>query len=166
MGIILSNFTVYSDIIETPEHDERNTFVIDPPDGLGYRTFAGKNGLISVLWPSECSFNSSDTAIFVFIQNNNEPLPDIPDNINLFMEKCPQANFKFASPKDRKDETLSISERYFSGRCGLTMILFKEDIGNLTLVVLLASAKYVSSSQMADAKAIVAAYTKEITKHK
>jgi hypothetical protein len=158
--IIFANFGVYGDPIETPEFDERNEFVIKTPKGWGYRTFPGKNGLIGALWPFGTSFNSTDTAIFVFIQTNNEEFPTVPDNINLFTEKCTQANFKFSS--DTRNETLSLAEKYFSGRCGKTMILFEEHVGNYTVITLVVSAEYVSREQLADAKKIVAAYKKEI----
>jgi hypothetical protein len=170
--IILSNLEVYGDpiktvkIIETPSNEERNNFMIQSPEGWGYRTFKGKNGLIAVLWPSETSFNHTDTAIFIFLQNNAEKLPDIPDNINLFTEKCPSANFKFATLKEKENETLSIAETYFSGRCGRTMILFKANIdNNYTLIIALVSAQYVSQKQFADTKAIATAYKKEIKRH-
>jgi hypothetical protein len=175
--VILSEFCAQGVPIETPEFDERNEFVIRAPDDWGYRTFNGKNGLIGALWPRGTSFNSTDTAIFVFLQNNNEKLPKKPANINLFTEKCPKANFKFSkiskeSKKRRKkddddndDETFSIAEEYFSGRCGRTMILFKEVIENYTVVIFFASAKYVSKKQLEDAKTVAANYRKEIAKY-
>jgi hypothetical protein len=150
--------------IATPDFDERNRFVIKAPDGWGYRTFNGENGLIGVFWPFGTSFNSSDTAIFVFLQNDDKKLPVKPDNINLFKEKCPDAKFRFSDPKNAGDETLSIAEEYFSGRCGKTMILFKEVINNYTVIILLASAKYVSQKQLSDAKEIATNYRKEIEK--
>jgi hypothetical protein len=162
--IIFSNFRVCCVPIETPEFDERNEFVIKSPEGWGYRTFSGQNGLIGVLWPSGTSFNSTDTAVFVFLQNYKEKLPDIPENINLFTEKCPKARFKFASLKDEENETLSIAERYFSGRCGRTMILFKESIDDYTIVIALVSSRYVSKQQLLDVKKIALSYRKEIEK--
>ncbi|MDR2646063.1 MAG: hypothetical protein LBC04_02725 [Holosporaceae bacterium] len=158
--MIFPNFNIYGDPIETPEFDERNEFVIKTPKGWGYRTFPGKNGLIGALWPFGTSFNSTDTAIFVFIQTNNEEFPTVPDNINLFTEKCTQANFKFS--KDTHNETLSIAEKYFSGRCGKTMILFEENVGNYTIIIAVVSAEYVSREQLVDAKKIMVAYKKEI----
>ncbi|MDR0753659.1 MAG: hypothetical protein LBE95_03265, partial [Holosporaceae bacterium] len=125
-----------------------------------YRTFPGRNGLIGALWPFGTSFNSTDTAIFIFIQTNNEEFPIVPDNINLFTEKCTQANFKFS--RDTYNETLSLAEKYFSGRCGKTMILFEEHVGNYTVIISVVSAEYVSREQLADAKKIMAAYKKEI----
>ncbi|MDR2158356.1 MAG: hypothetical protein LBO02_03515 [Holosporaceae bacterium] len=163
--IIFSNFRVYGVPIETPEFDERNEFVIKSPAGWGYRTFNGKNGLIGALWPSGTSFNSADTAVFIFLQNSNEEIPRKPDNINLFTEKCPKAKFKFSSSRDNEDETLSIAERYFSGRCGRTMILFKENVDNYTVVIALVSSKYVSKKQLTDVKIIALSYKKEIEKY-
>ncbi|MDR0631657.1 MAG: hypothetical protein LBF54_00175 [Holosporaceae bacterium] len=160
--VILLNLEVFSVPIETPEFDERNEFVIRSPEGWGYRTFRGKNGLIGALWPAGTSFNSTDTAIFVFLQNDNEKLPSVPDNINLFTEKCLKANFKFSTKKGQ-DRTQSIAEEYFSGRCGRTMILFKEVIdNNYTVIIALVSANYVSKAQMASAKEVASAYREEI----
>jgi hypothetical protein len=161
---ILLEFGVYSVPIETPELDERNKFVIKAPDEWGYRTFGGDNGLIGALWPRGTSFNSTDTAIFVFLQNNDAELPEKPANINLFTEKCPKANFIFSKRK-KDDETLSIAEEYFSGRCGRTMVLFKEIVDNYTIVILVASARYISKKELADAKAVAANYRKEVEKY-
>ncbi|MDR2782174.1 MAG: hypothetical protein LBB21_07050 [Holosporaceae bacterium] len=163
---VLCEFSVRGVPIETPELDERNEFAIQSPEDWGYRTFKGKNGLIGVLWPKGTSFNSTDTAIFVFVQDSKEKLPKKPDNINLFTEKCPKAKFKFSKMTKRKrDETLSIAEEYFSGRCGRTMILFKEVIDNYTIIVFLASARYVSKKHLSDTKKVVANYRKEIEKY-
>jgi hypothetical protein len=162
--IILSNLGVFGVPIETPEFDERNEFVIRSPEGWGYRTFRGKNGLIGVLWPAGTSFNSADTAIFVFIQNDNEKLPPLPNNINLFTEKCSKANFKFSTKKDQ-DKTQSIAEEYFTGRCGRTMVLFKEIIDNYTVIIALVSANYISKAQLNSTKEIVSAYKEEIEKY-
>jgi hypothetical protein len=163
--VICLNFWVCGIPIETPEFEERNKFVIRSPGGWGYRTFNGKNGLIGVLWPSGTSFNSTDTIAFVFLQNNNEKLPRKPANIKIFNEKCPRAGFKFANSKDEDNETLSIAETYFSGRCGRTMILFKESVRNYTVIVALISAKPVLQKQLVDTKQIIAAYKKEIEKY-
>ncbi|MDR0678389.1 MAG: hypothetical protein LBF44_02530 [Holosporaceae bacterium] len=164
-AIICLNFWVCGIPIETPEFDERNEFVIRSPDGWGYRTFNGKNGLIGVLWPSGTSFNSTDTIVFIFIQNNNEKLPKVPANINIFNEKCPNAGFKFASLKDEENETLSIAETYFSGRCGRTMILFKESVENYAVIIAFISAKPVLQKQLSDVKRMAAAYRREIEKY-
>ncbi|MDR1334604.1 MAG: hypothetical protein LBJ71_05285 [Holosporaceae bacterium] len=163
----LLEFSVHGVPIETPEFDERNEFVIQAPEEWGYRTFNGHNGLIGALWPRGTSFNSTDTAIFIFLQNNNEKLPPKPNNINLFTEKCPKAMFRFLKTAKEKedDETLSIAEEYFSGRCGRTMVLFKEVISEYTVIIALVSARYVSKKQLADAKLIAASYRKEIRKY-
>jgi hypothetical protein len=159
---IFLNFWVCGIPIETPEFDERNEFVIRSPEGWGYRTFNGKNGLIGVLWPSGTSFNSTDTIAFVFVQNDNEKLPEKPANIDIFNEKCPGAGFKFAKAKDEENDTLSIAETYFSGRCGRTMILFKESVENYTVIVAFVSAKPVLQKQLTAVKQIAPAYKKEI----
>ncbi|MDR0968352.1 MAG: hypothetical protein LBL99_01805 [Holosporaceae bacterium] len=164
LATLFTNFTCRGVPIATPDFDERNEFVIKDPHDWGYRTFNGKNGLIGVLWPAGTSFNSADSAIFVFLQNNKEKLPAKPCNINLFVEKCPKANFKFASSKEKNDQTLSIAEQYFSGRCGRTMILFKEAIEEYVVIIALVSAQYVTKKQLADAKEVASAYRKEIEK--
>jgi hypothetical protein len=154
--------------IATPEFDERNEFVIQAPEEWGYRTFNGHNGLIGALWPRGTSFNSTDTAMFIFLQDDGRKLPKRPDNINLFTEKCPKAKFKFLKPSNVKksdDETLSIAEEYFSGRCGRTMVLLKEVVNEYTVVIALVSAHYVSKKQLVDAKAVAASYSKEIKKY-
>ncbi len=163
--LILCWGDVKCDPIETPDFDERNIFAIKSPLGWGYRTFVGKNGLIGALWPAGTSFNKTDTAVFVFLQNNNEPLPEVPDNINLFREKCEKADFKFAAPSSENDVTQSIAEHYFSGRCGRTMILLKEQIGNYTVIVAFVSARYVTKKQLDDVKEIVRSYKREIQKY-
>ncbi|MDR1235697.1 MAG: hypothetical protein LBJ96_01685 [Holosporaceae bacterium] len=172
---VLWEFSACGVPIETPELDERNEFVIKAPEEWGYRTFVGKNGLIGVLWPRGTSFNSTDTAIFVFLQTEGVKLPKKPDNINLFTEKCQKAKFMFSTGDQKKksdaddddddDATLSIAEEYFSGRCGRTEILFKEVIDKYTIVVFLASGKYISKKQLADAKKVAANYRKEIEKY-
>jgi len=176
---VLLSFGVYGDPIETPDEEERNEFCIRSPDGWGYRTFEGNNGLIGTLWPAEKTFNSTDTAVFVFLQNDNEEFPEAPHNINIFMEKCPQASFHFFKKESDKeeegeddkkenhenDDTLSIAEEYFSGRCGRTMILFKEKVEYYTVIIALVSAKYVSKSQLADVKLAARAYRREIEKY-
>lgn len=167
MLVFVSTFGVP---IETPEVEERNEFVIQAPSGWGYRTFKGKNGLIGVLWPEHVSFNMTDTAIFVFLEtagiSANFPL----DNLNLFEEKCPQASFVFpdidqslsSEEKEKYTDTLSLGEKYFRGRCGKTMILFKETISQYTLIFALISARYVSKKEFADAKQVVRAYKNEV----
>jgi hypothetical protein len=164
LAVFFLNLEVCAAPIVTPDFDERNEFVIKTPSDWGYRTFNGKNGLIGVLWPVGTSFNSADTAVFVFLQNDKAKLPATPCNINLYTEKCPKAGFKFSSPKEKNDKTLLIAEQYFSGRCGRTMILFKEVVDNYTVIVALASSKYVTKKQLADAKEIASAYKKEIEK--
>lgn len=153
--------------IPTPEIEERNEFVIRTPAGWGYRTFPGKNGLIGVLWPADISFNAAMTAIFVFLQTAGEPIPEPLANINLFHEKCPGADVKFVhledeNADDKIKDTLSIAETYFSGRCGRTMILFKEVIHQYTLIFALISKDYITRKQFADTRSIVQAYKNEI----
>lgn len=163
--LLFSNFLAVAVPIDTPEVDERNEFVIKCPFGWGYRTFKGHNGLIGVLWPANTSFNLTDTAVFVFLQTAYEDIPDEADNINLFTEKCPLAQFKFAEEGTENDNTLSIEEKYFSGRCGRTMVLFKEVVGPYTLVFAYISANYVSKKQFFDVKQMVAAYKDEVQKY-
>ncbi|MDR0677303.1 MAG: hypothetical protein LBF57_01330 [Holosporaceae bacterium] len=160
-----SFFRSYSIPIETPEFDERNPFVINSPEGWGYRTFKGKNGLIGVLWPNNLTFNATNIAAFVFLQNTNTKLPRKPANINLFYEKCPQAKFQFSSIEKINDETLSIAERYFTGRCGRTMILLQETVENYNVIIALVSAKYITKEQLADIKSVAASYKREIEKY-
>ncbi|MDR1560950.1 MAG: hypothetical protein LBS23_01190 [Holosporaceae bacterium] len=161
----LINDELSSNPIETPELDERNKFVIQAPPEWAYRTFQGENGLIGVLWPFRTSFNLSDTVIFVFLQNTDSQLPNNPENINLFTEKCPKANFKFAKSKDLNDPTKSIEETYFSGRCGRTMVLFEERVRPYNVIISLISSKYISKQQLADVKEIVSSYKAEIEKY-
>ncbi|MDR2724140.1 MAG: hypothetical protein LBB25_02970 [Holosporaceae bacterium] len=186
---VFSYFCACGDPIETPDEDESNIYAITPPGGWGCRTFKGKNGLIAVLWPYETNFNAANTAIFIFLQSNNKKLPKVPDNINLFTEKCPLANFKLALESDGveefalesddveeftlesddveedvEEETISLGKKYFTGRCGRTMIVFREKAGGCTIIALLVSAFYVSKKQLADTKAVVSAYKKEIEK--
>ena len=161
--LMLTIFDVNSDQIETPDFDPRNKFAIDVPAGWGYRTFSGENGLIAVLWPADTSFNLSDTVIFIFLQNSESILPDTPDNINLFKEKCGKADFKFSMTDD--DVTQSISEKYFAGRCGRSMILFEETVENYTLIIAFVSAKNVTKTQLMDVKTVVASYRKEIEQY-
>ncbi|MDR2068128.1 MAG: hypothetical protein LBP41_04035 [Holosporaceae bacterium] len=151
--------------IETPVFDEKNELVIRSPTQWGYRTFPGKNGLIGVLWPFGTSYNSTNTAIFVFLQSEKDKKPENPDNINLFREKCPRANFKFASPEDMDDQTKSIYEKYFMGRCGRTMVLMEEVVHDYTVVVTLVSGRYISKQELKDAKEVAASYVKEIKKY-
>ncbi len=149
--------------IETPDQPERSRFVIKAPNGWAYRTFKGNNGLIGVLWPKGTSFNDCDTAVFVFIQDFNETfLPEVPDNGHLFHEKCPKAEFKFADLEDDQNETLSIEEKYFTGFCGRTQILFEEKVKNFRIITVLASSFYVSDDLFDDVKYIVSAYKTEI----
>lgn len=161
--LILFGFEVKCDPIYTPDFDPRNIFAIKSPIGWGYRTFAGENGLIAVLWPAETSFNRTQTAVFVFIQNADAPLPEVPDNIHLFREKCEKADFKFA--KSNNDVTKSIAENYFEGRCGRTMILLKEQVGNYTIIVSFVSAGYVTKKQLDEVKEVVRSYKYEIQKY-
>lgn len=150
--------------IETPDVEECNEFAIQAPSNWGYRTFKGHNGLIGVLWPSKTSFNMTDTAVFVFLQKTDEEIPEELDNINLFTEKCPQAEFILATPDEEKDPTMSLAELYFKGRCGRTTILFKEVIKQYTLVIAFISARYASKQEFADTKNIVESYKIEISK--
>lgn len=163
--LILCGGEVKCDPIETPDFDERNIFAIKSPLGWGYRTFVGKNGLIGVLWPAGTSFNKTDTAVFVFVQNNNEPLPEEPDNVNLFREKCEKADFKFAPTDSSNDETQSIAENYFRGRCGRTMILMKEQVGDYTIIIAFVSARYVTKQQLDEVKEVIKSYKKEVQKY-
>ena len=149
--------------IETPEPPERSRFVIRAPSGWAYRTFKGNNGLIGVLWPKGTSFNDCDTAVFVFIQDFNEPfLPEVPENGHLFQEKCPKSEFKFADSEDDQDKTLSIEEKYFKGLCGRTEVMFEEKVKNFRIITVLASSFYVSDDLFDDVKYIVSAYKTEI----
>ncbi|MBQ3565538.1 MAG: hypothetical protein IJA14_05315 [Alphaproteobacteria bacterium] len=147
--------------IYTPEYDERNDLVIKAPQGWGYRTFKGENGLIGALWPKGTSFNSADTAVFVFAQHYDQIMPKIPENAYLFTEKCPLSKFKFADPRDEEDRTLSIEERYFSGRCGKTRVLFEEKVDDIRIIVILVSSYDVAAELFKDVKYIVSAYKKE-----
>lgn len=148
--------------IDTPDTDERNDFIIRCPDGWGYRTFKGENGLIGVFWPKGTSFNLTDTAIFVFLQDKSKPLPKIADNINLFMEKCTKAQFKCLPSEDQNNPTKSLGERYFRGRCGRTMVIIEESVENYNIVILIASAKaYITKKQLSDLKEIANAYKRE-----
>jgi hypothetical protein len=151
--------------IETPIFDEKNELLIRGPAQWGYRTFRGKNGLIGVLWPFGTSYNSTDTAIFVFLQSEKDKKPENPDNINLFREKCPRANFKFASPEDMDDQTKSVYESYFMGRCGRTMVLLEEVVNDYTIIVALVSGRYISKQELKDAKEVAASYAKETKKY-
>jgi hypothetical protein len=153
--------------IDTPEvnYTGEGTFAIKCPDGWGYRTFRGDNGLIAVLWPAESTFNAAGTAIFVFMQNSGRPLPEIPCNINLFTEKCTKANFHFVSKQDINDPTKSLNEKYFTGKCGKTMILFEEIIREYTLIFAFISDGYVTKNQLADVKEAVANYRVELEEY-
>lgn len=145
--------------IETPDLDERNDFVVRCPSGWGYRTFRGDNGLIGVFWPRRTSFNLTDTAIFVFLQNNDKPLPQKADNIHLFRGKCTKAKFKFATERSERNPTKSLGEKYFRGRCGRTMVIIEEMVGPYRMVLLIASAKrYITKRQLLDFKEIARAY--------
>lgn len=148
--------------IETPDTDERNDFVIRCPYGWGYRTFKGENGLIGVFWPKGTSFNLTDTAIFVFLRDKSKHHPTKLDNIHLFEEKCTKARFKIPKEVEDRNPTKSLGEKYFRGRCGRTMIIIEESIGNYNVVLLLASAKrYITKKQLADFKDIAIAYRRE-----
>lgn len=167
VSLLFVNLSGHCMPIPTPEVEERNEFVIRAPSGWGYRTFPGKNGLIGVLWPSNVSFNMAMTAIFVFLQTADEPIPEPLANINLFREKCPGADVKFFRPNDEQEteknkDTKSIAETYFTGRCGRTMILFREVINQYTLIFALISKDYITRKQFADTKQIVQAYKHEI----
>jgi hypothetical protein len=162
---LLFFFGSYCIPIETPDQPERNKLVINAPAGWAYRTFKGNNGLIGVLWPKGTSFNDCDTAVFVFIQHIDEPfLPEIPENSHLFKEKCPKAEFNFAHLEDDQDATKSIEEKYFTGLCGRTEVLFEEKIQNVRVITVLASSFYVSKNLFEDVKYIVSAYRKEVEK--
>jgi hypothetical protein len=159
-----------ADPIDTPDSDECNKFVINAPLGWGYRTFPGTNGLIGALWPYKTTFNDAKTTIFIFLQYKKSKLPSIPDNINLYTEKCQKSNFKFvkypAKKKTEKDPTLSLYEQYFDGRCGRTMILFEEVIGDYIVVgALVSSDKFISTEILADTKKVMANYKEEIAKY-
>lgn len=151
--------------IFTPTKEERNALVIQSPDEWSYRTFPGNNGLIGVFWPIKTSYNLAQTVIFVFLQQELNNLPEHPDNINLFTEKCEEANFRFASPDDIDDPTKSIGETYFSGRCGKTMALMKIKVQNYTVILALVSSGFVTKQQMVDTKKIALNYKKEIEKY-
>lgn len=147
--------------IETPDiPEECNNFMISCPSGWGYRTFDAENGLIGVFWPEDTTFNATDTAVFVFLQDNNKKLPEEPENLNLFTEKCTKATFNFSFKDD--DPTESLAEKYFSGRCGRTMIIFKERVKNYHVILALVSAKYISKKQLNDVKQIAKNYKQEI----
>ena len=148
--------------IETPDQPERSRFAIRAPSGWAYRTFKGDNGLVGVLWPKGTSFRDCDTAVFVFIQDFKQKLPEIPDNVHIFKEKCPKAEFKFSNTKEDQDKTFSIEEKYFSGLCGRTQILFEEKVKNFRIITVLASSFYVSHDLFEDVKYIVSAYKTEI----
>ena len=148
--------------IDTPNMDERNEIAINPPYDWGYRTFPGKNGLLGAFWPKNTTFNLTQKAIFVFIQDDNAEPDDVPENINLFTEKCEKANFNF-SEKNR-DITDSIYETYFSGKCGRTMILLEDSIAQYKIILSVVGATNVTKKQLRDAKEIMHSYKKEIKK--
>lgn len=148
--------------IATPDIEQRNNFVVKCPKGWGYRTFKGSNGLIGVFWPTGKSFYNTDIAAFVFLQDNTKKLPKIPCNINLFTEKCTKAQFKFLEKNRINDRTLSLGEQYFKGRCGKTMVIIKVSVDPYTIVIMLASAKYITKKQLADLKEIAERYKAEI----
>ena len=160
---VLFCFELGSVPIYTPDQPERSRFIIKAPSGWAYRTFKGENGLIGVLWPKQTSFNDCETAVFVFLQDFNEVfLPEFPDNIQLFREKCPKADFKFATLEEDNDPTLSIEEKYFSGFCGRTEVVFEEKVKNFRIITVLASSFYVSDELFSDVREIVAAYKNEV----
>ncbi len=151
--------------IYTPEFDAKNKFVINAPIGWGYRTFNSDNGLIGVLWPRGTSFSSTETAVFVFLQDTNiELFKKKPKYSNIFTEKCPKAAFRFAKNEDMNDKTKSIEEKYFSGRCGRTRILFEEKVKNYRLIILLVSGHDIPAKLFNDVRYTVSAYRKEIEK--
>jgi hypothetical protein len=153
--------------IDTPDNNYtgEGVFVIKCPNGWGYRTFRGDNGLIAALWPAESTFNAAGTAVFVFLQNSTKPLPKIPCNINLFTEKCTKANFHFATAQDKNDSTKSLNEKYFAGKCGKTMILFEENVQKYTLIFAFISDGYVTKNQLADVKELIANYRIELEEY-
>lgn len=166
LGFLIVFFLLFAETfgvpIETPDYDERNDFVVRCPAGWGYRTFTGDNGLIGVFWPKKTSFNLTDTAIFVFLQNNDKPIPKKADNIHLFREKCTKARFKFATERSERNRTKSLGEKYFRGRCGRTMVIIEEVVGPYRVVLLIASAKrYITKKQLLDFKEIARAYKRE-----
>lgn len=147
--------------IFTPDiPEECNNFMINGPGGWGYRTFSARNGLIAVFWPETKNFYETDTAVFVFLQDNNEPIPDEPENINLFTEKCTKANFHFSL--DHYDPKKSLAEQYFSGRCGRTMIILKEEVENYHVIIAFVSARYVTRKELKEVKRIAKNYKDEI----
>lgn len=167
-ALLIANLSTYCIPIPTPEVEERNEFAIRAPSGWGYRTFKGKNGLIGVLWPANVSFNMAMTVLFVFLQTADQPIPAPLDNINLFREKCPKANVRFIRSEDipeKKRDTLSISDQYFTGRCGRTTVLFREVVNQYTLIFALVAKDYVTKKQMADVERVVKAYRNEIEEH-
>jgi hypothetical protein len=117
------------------------------------------------MWPAWTTFNLTDTAIFIFLQDDNAKIPKIPCNINLFSEKCTKAKFRFISQKESNDPTLSLGEKYFRGRCGRTMIIMKETVENFNIIILAAAAKTLSSKQLDDVKKISASYRSEAEKY-
>lgn len=161
---LLFNLELLGVPIKTPEVPELNKFAIAIPNGWGYRTFRGDNGLIGALWPKGTSFNNCDTAVFIFAQDFTKPMPEIPENAHLFKEKCPKSGFKLANSEDDADATKSISEKYFEGLCGKTEILFEERIKDIRIIVALASSKYVPQSLFKDVQNIVKAYRREVEK--
>ena len=164
--IMLSTVT-FCKQIETPQVEEHNKFAIETPLGWGYKTLHGDNGLIGVLWPRGTSFNDADTVIFVFVQNMKQISANndiIPENLDIVRGKCQDLLFKFSSTDEEGDSTLSIGERYFSGRCGRTRIAFEERVGNYRIIVCLVSSFYVSSRIFNDARSVVRAYKEEVAK--
>lgn len=151
--------------IDTPDFDERNDFVIRYPQGWGYRTFKGQNGLIGVMWPSDVNFHSTELAVFIFLQDDSRPIPKIPCNINLFTEKCNKAKFMFATKSNAHDPTFSLGEKYFQGRCGKTMVILKESVPPYNIIILIASAKYITKKQLSDLKIVAKNYRKEIEQY-
>ncbi|GHT90651.1 hypothetical protein FACS1894122_01480 [Alphaproteobacteria bacterium] len=148
--------------IDTPDRPEENKFVIKCPVGWAYRSLNGDNGLIGLVWPAESTFNATGTAVFVFLQDSKKPRPKVPCHINLFTEKCTKAEFNFYDKKKKDATTKSLNEKYFRGRCGRTMILFEEVISNYTLIFAFISDGYVTKSQLASVKEIVANYREEV----
>ncbi|MDR1334778.1 MAG: hypothetical protein LBJ19_00660 [Holosporaceae bacterium] len=143
-----------------------NHIAIKTPLGWGYRTFPGINGLIGVLWlmySNSISFNNADTVIFIFLQSRGAELLDAPDNVHLFKEKCKKSTFKFASDADARDNKKSIYEKYFSGPCGSTMVVFEEEIGSKRLICALVSAKKeISQSILYVTREVIKTYKQEI----
>jgi hypothetical protein len=148
-------------VIDTPNKSyDGNKIAIKIPGGWGYRTFPGRNGLIGALWPNGTTYHKAKTVIFIFLQSRYN---GTPANVNLYEEKCTKSKFKFATEKDNKDPRKSVYEKYFTGPCGSTMVLFEEIIGDWHLICVLASSKEsISKIALTNAKEVVNHYKKEL----